>query len=51
MNNFSGFSLLVLQKGCILFEFLLLIGNSYDHPWHAEVRLIDQYQEIIKVRE
>ena len=26
-----------------MFEFLLLIRNAYDHLWHAEVRLVNQY--------
>ena len=33
--------LLILLEGCNLFEFRLLIGNRYDHPWPAGDRLVN----------
>ena len=35
--------LIISLEFCIFFKFIILIGNSYDHPWHADVRVVNQY--------
>ena len=35
--------LIISLEFCIFFKFILLIGNSYDHPWHADVLVVNQY--------